>query len=63
MIKVNGSRLESAGYQFGLKLSDGKMIICRSYKTAIKARVAFGGELQFRELWATEWTEASDDVS
>ena len=60
MIKVNGSPLESAGYQFGLYLGDGKMIICKSYNAAKKMQTISNGELQFRELWATQWTEAPE---
>lgn len=63
MIKVNGSRLDSIGYQFGLMLRDGSVTCSRSYDEANEIGVRFGGTIVFRELYATEWTEATLDAS
>jgi hypothetical protein len=62
VIKVNGSRLDSLGYDFGLRYPCGRCVPYACYEDA-KAEQAAGMEctLVFRELFATEWVEASED--
>lgn len=60
MIKVNGSRIEFAGYEFGTRNSDnGETWRWNSYSEAVlHLHTQPGMELVMREIYTTGWTEA-----
>ena len=58
MLVINGARVESAGYEFGVMLSDGWIWECINYEeAALFARDYTNARVVMRALYQTDWME------
>ena len=59
---VNGQRIESDGYEFGMRRPDGYVVPCDSMEDAQNlCSKIIGGAVVFRAVYVTPWMETEGD--